>query len=156
MLDLEELTRIAWKEKTVASGKAEGVPEALLGLLSWDESVRHRAYSQLDNEVVLQSDLYEAAYFVVPFLITMLRENAKFGRDRVYDLLYEIANGYAPPDVVCLTNEGDEISLKDACLREVNKGRDVFVRDITGHNSQISEKAKELVELLDDYEAANE
>jgi hypothetical protein len=149
MLTLEDLSRVAWSEKAVASGTADKVPQAVIGLLSPEADVRNSSYWQLDNVVVCQSDLYEAAYFLIPFLVRLLDEKAQFGRDRIYDLLYEIANGYAPPSVKLRTNEGDETTLKMACDREVRKGLNVFFRDTTDEDPRVCAKAKELVELLE-------
>jgi hypothetical protein len=150
---LSELSAIPWTEKSVASGNAANVPQALAGLLSPDETVRDRSYWQLDNEVVLQSDLYEAACLVVPFLIRFLSERVPHGRDRIYDLLYEIANGDAPSTVACCTTEGEELPLKEACTRELKKGLTVFLRDTSDENPLIREKAKDLLELLTGDEA---
>jgi len=155
MRTLEDLHAIAWSEKAVASGKADKVPQALVGLLSPDEKVRDRSYWQLDNEVVLQSDLYEAAYFVIPFLIDSLKATVPFGRERIYDLLYEIAHGDAPSTTVCRTNEGDIVPLNQACAGELKKGLALFLRDTTDGNPAIREKAKELLELLDGNEQEN-
>jgi hypothetical protein len=149
MSALQGLSQITWNEKSVASGKAIHVPQALAGLISPDEKVRNRSYWQLDNEVVLQSDLYEAAYFVIPFLIEFLNEENIHGRERIYDLLYEIAQGNAPLTVLCRTKEGDEIPLKDACTREIVKGFTTFLRDAKEANPLISKKAKELMEVLE-------
>ena len=95
MTRLADLARVAWHEKDIASGKANHVPDAICGLTSSDERTRNRSYWRLDNEVVLQSDLYEAAYFVIPFLVQILNVQPDHGRDLIYDLLYEIANGFA-------------------------------------------------------------
>src|SRR5437868_596771 len=122
MIAVEDLCSIPWSEKSVASGRADSVPQALMGLVSPDASLRDRSYWQLDNEIVLQSDLYEAAYFVIPFLIQFLRAKVPHGRDRIYDLLHEIAHGDAPASVMCRTKEGNEVPLKEACSREVAKG----------------------------------
>lgn len=84
---MKDLFKIAWHEKAVASGKADNVPNALAGLLSPDETVRNRSYWQLDNEVVCQSDLYEAAHFAIPYLIHSLSARVPYGRDRICELL---------------------------------------------------------------------
>lgn len=144
----QELSQIPWGEKSVASGKADKVPQALLGLISPDEAVRNRSYWQLDNEVVLQSDLYEAAYFVIPVLIEFLSEKVPHGRERIYDLLYEVANGDAPRSVTCRTAEGDEIPLKEACSLELAKGLHVFRRDTRDANPLIRQKASSLLDML--------
>jgi hypothetical protein len=145
---VDELAKIPWNTLDVASGKGGHVPQAFLGLISPDETVRNESYWQLDNEVVCQSDLYGAAYYVVPFLLDMLRERVPHGRDRIYDLLYEIANGDAPQTVRIRTHDGDEIPLKNACAREINKGVDIFRRDVADPDPRISAKSKELLDLL--------
>src|SRR5713226_7697798 len=109
MTAVEDVRAIPWSQKSVASGRADHVPQALAGLVSPDEKLRERSYWQLDNEVVLQSDLYDAAYFAIPFLIQYLRDRVPHGRDRIYDLLSEIGRGFAPPTSLCLTKEGDSI-----------------------------------------------
>lgn len=144
---MKNFSEVTWTGKAVTPGKPGQVPQALAGLVSPDEEVRNRSYWQLDNEVVLQSDLFEAAYFVIPFLLQYLDEKVPYGRDRVYDLLYEIANGYAPSTVLCQTSEGDEIPLQAACDRELMKGMHIFLRDAADANSVIREKAMKFTEM---------
>lgn len=144
----EYISHVPWNEVRVASGKAGHVPEALIGLLSPDEEAQNRSYWRLDNEVVLQSDLYEAAYFVVPVLVQMLSDRVTHGRERIYDLLYEIANGYAPPTTLCRTRDGRLLPLQHVCAEELKKGRTVFDRDAMDEDPRVGAKAMELVELL--------
>lgn len=155
MPTLEDLSAIPWSQKSIASGNAAHVPEALAGLLSPDATVRNRSYWQLDNEVVLQSDLYEAAYFVIPFLIRFLSEKVPHGRDRIYDLLYEIAHGDAPSTVTCRISDGEVVPLKQACAAELKKGLQVLLRDTSDADPLIRQKAKELIQLLPSDEAEN-
>jgi hypothetical protein len=124
------------------------VPEALIGLLSPDEETQKRSYWRLDNHVVLQSDLYEAAYFVVPILVQMLGDRVTHGRERIYDLLYEIANGYAPPTTLCRAKDGRLTPLRQACAEELNNGLPVFNRDTMDEDPRVAVKAGELVKLL--------
>jgi hypothetical protein len=144
------ISHVPWSEVRVASGKAGHVPEALIGLLSPDEETQNRSYWRLDNEVVLQSDLYEAAYFVVPVLVQMLDDRVAHGRERIYDLLYEIANGCAPPTTLCRTKDGRLVPLRQACLDELKNGLSVFDRDTTDEEASIAAKARELVALLEE------
>ena len=148
MIAEKYLHAIPWSQKSVASGKADHVPRALEGLISSDEKLRERSYWQLDNEVVLQSDLYEAAYFVIPFLIQCLREGVPHGRDRIYDLLTEIGGGCAPSTRLCVTREGDSVPLQAACVRELLKGFRMFLRDTADQDARIATKARELVQLV--------
>jgi hypothetical protein len=152
MKTLKKIADVNWSEKNVASGRATHVPQALADLVSPDEEVRHRAYWRLDNEVVLQSDLFEGAYFVISFLLEFLDDKVAHGRDRIYDLLYEIASGYAPPEVLCHTLEGDTVPLNAACDREVRKGLPLFLRDAADTDAAISDRAKELSDLLAERE----
>ena len=149
MVKLTDLAKVAWNEKDIASGKAEHVLEAIMGLISSDDNIRNRSYWQLDNEVVLQGDLYEAAYHVIPFLVQMLDIRPDHGRDRIYDLLYEIANGFAPPTARCHTDEGEDIPLMDGVYRQLNIARGIFLRDASDADSEISTRAKELTELIE-------
>jgi hypothetical protein len=150
-VELEKLFHaVPWGDLAVASGRASHVPEALLNLLSPDAETRNRAYWQLDNGVVLQSDLYEAACFVVPILIIMLEGKPEFGGDRIYDRLYEIANGWAPATTVCRSRDGTVIPLKEACVQELRRGIRVFSADMAGPDPLLSAKAGELVGLLEE------
>ena len=127
---------------------AEQVPEALIGLLSPDEETHNRSYWRLDNEVVLQSDLYEAAYYAIPILVQMLADRVPHGRERIYDLLYEIANGYAPATNLCRTRDDRLVPLREACAKELTSGVDVFNRDANDEDPRIGAKARDLMELL--------
>lgn len=69
---LEKINKIDWKGLRQAHGDADHIPEAIKGLLSEDEQISERSYWLLDNYVVLQSDLHEAALYVVPFLLEIL------------------------------------------------------------------------------------
>jgi hypothetical protein len=147
---MNQLAKIPWDKLEVASGKGGHVPSALLGLTSPNENARNSSYWRLDNEVVCQSDLYEAAYFTVPFLIAMLRDSVPHGRERIYDLVYEIANGSAPAEVMVQSPNGIRMPLKDACAEEILKGMDVFTRDVSDPDPRISKRATDLLDLLKD------
>jgi hypothetical protein len=145
------ISSVNWKEIKVASGSAEHVSEALIGLLSPDEETQNRSYWRLDNELVLQSDLYEAAYYATPILIQMLADSVPHGRERIYDLLYEIANGYAPMTTLCRTRDGRLVPLREACAKELASGVGVFNRDTNDEDPCIGAKARELVELIGEH-----
>lgn len=77
----EKINEIDWKGLRQAHGDARQVPEAIKGLISEEEQVRRQSYWLLDNYVVLQSDLYEAALYVVPFLLEILSSDVTQGRN---------------------------------------------------------------------------
>src|SRR5438132_1009336 len=156
MLTQEELSTIPWSQKSTASGNAAKVPQALAGLVSPDATVRERSYWQLDNEVVVQSDLYEAACLVIPFLIRFLSENVAHGRDRICDLLCEIGHGGDTSTVTCRTMDGQVAPLKVGCTGELKQGLDVFLRDTNDPDPLIRDKANELIEPLNSAEDDND
>ncbi len=55
------MEKIDWSKIKGAHGTCEHIPDAILGLTSEDEEVRHSSYWRIDNYVILQSDLYEGA-----------------------------------------------------------------------------------------------
>lgn len=144
-----QLSSIPWSKLKTASGTAEHVPDALKGLVSPDESIREKSYWQLDNKVVRQSDLFESAYFVLPFVLTMLRERVPHGRDIIYELVFEIANGFAPTSVLVKSFDGVDMPLKEACLQEILKYVDVFRQDVNDPSPGIRRDASDLLELIE-------
>jgi len=144
----KKISEVPWADRKTATGDAYQIPEALSEIRSPDADVRKRAYWKIDNHVVLQSDLYEAAYDVVPFLIDIVRDRTSFGRELAYDLLFEIANGYAPEDVTCEIGAGERVPLQVACHMALIAGQDVFEGDRHDPDPVIRSKASELLERL--------
>lgn len=103
----QRINAIDWRSLKTAHGDARHVPQALADITSSDPEICRNGEWGLDNVVVLQSDLYESAYMVVPFLIEYLRDRVSYGRENIYDVVYEIGNGYAPHDVKCVTTDGE-------------------------------------------------
>ena len=94
------IDKIPWSKLSTAHGTAEHVPGSLRLLLSNDIETARKAYGQLDNWVVLQSDLYESAVYLPRFLIEALDYcPSSANKVLILDLLFELANGYAPPDL---------------------------------------------------------
>jgi hypothetical protein len=146
---LEDLARVDWKNIYTAHGTAEHVPDAIMGLLSSDPNQRDRCYWKLENYVVLQSDLHEAAYYVIPYLIAILRKNPQYGACEVYELLREIGNGYASTKTTCRTFDGRTMPLMKACHEEVRKGLDVYRRDAASTSDDaVKTRALALLEVL--------
>jgi hypothetical protein len=86
-------TNINWALLSTAHGNGTHLPDAIAGLNRQTDEERRRVYWQLDNYVVLQSDLYEAAYYVIEPIVELLEHN--YTVDRLYPLraLTEIASG---------------------------------------------------------------
>lgn len=145
----ETLLHIPWETKRVLPGtKADRIPEALCGLLSENPDIRKQAYWHLDNCVVVQSDLYEAAWYVIPFLLEILQASVDAGREEVYDLLYEIGNGGARPEQVIVHENGTTYPLEAACREEVIAGWPLYLADMHHERLSVKGKALELIESL--------
>jgi len=148
---IESLIRsVRWDEMRSLNGSAEHVPAALRDLLSDNLDVINRAYWKLDNHVVVQADLFEAAYYVIPILLQMLREGIDTGRIRVYDLLFEICNGHGQCGEMLKTAHGEELLLRVACRQEIRRGIELFEADLHNQDEEFSRNARDLLECLDE------
>jgi hypothetical protein len=148
------LEDIPWTQLHHASGTAENVPNAIKSLTSRDEKTRERAYWTLDNSIVLQSDLYEAAPFAVPFLIDIVERRDYPGSSLAYRLLFEIANGWAPEDVKSTyrppNTEGEDLSLVGASRLAVLAGAELYERDAI-QDPRVRRPALELLRRLAEF-----
>jgi hypothetical protein len=84
-----------WDAIATQSGDCSGVPDALASLSAEDPDVRRSGYWRLDNHVVVQGGLYSGAFYLVPFLVQLLRSKTHLGQSEILDLLCEIASGTA-------------------------------------------------------------
>lgn len=143
----EHLEKIEWGKLEHAHGTAEHVPSAIRGLVSESAAERKESYWKLDNNVVLQSDLYESAFYVIPFLIKILKSESQLGREYVYSLLYEIANGSAPDDIT-IEHAGEQLPLTMACRKEIASHIEVYLSEIESESSNYRHDALELLCVL--------
>ncbi|MCP4536765.1 MAG: hypothetical protein GY832_06430 [Chloroflexi bacterium] len=161
---LKNLGKVSWKELRQAHGNASHVPQAIRDLVSERAHVRKSAYWKLDNFVVLQGDLYEAAAYVPPFLISILKSSVPHGRDLVLDVLYEIGNGCAilgeklriQIDSQGRINEydpDDAPTIQHACRKAVLEGVEYYLRELET-SSPSNRAASQLVSSLPEQEEA--
>jgi hypothetical protein len=143
---LSELCRVAWSKLQTGSGNAAHVPNAILDLVSPDQATRESAYWRLDNFIVVQGGVYEAAYEAIPFLMHILSQRS-FGRLECYRLLFEIANG-ASDDRTCNDRFGNQISLATGCRDSLIEENELFRRDASDPDHQIAQEAQALLECL--------
>lgn len=143
--------RVEWAALRQASGTCEHIPDALMGLCSGDATTRDAAYWKIDNHVIRQGDLYEAAPYVVRELVSLLSQ-CTTGRDRVYDLLIEFANGDSPADTRIVW-AGKDVSLKAATTQGLVDGLVAYQNDLRSHRPIIRKRASELLLSLSDHVA---
>ena len=141
---LESLNEINWRELRQAHGDSTHIPKALRELISGDVAKEEQACWNLDNHVVLQGDLYEAAFYILPFCYEILESDISSGRKRVYDLLFEIANGYEARAVSC-TFKDEDMSLTDACRNSILDQKELFLKEVSNRSSSCRVKALELL-----------
>jgi hypothetical protein len=139
---------VNWSRLTTAHGSAEHVPRALADLVSLDPDQRQRGYWELDNHVVLQGDLYEAAPFVALALIEILRDRTQPGRNLIYRLLWEIRNGAAAETEMVTLPDGRRMSLMLAARVVVAEGLPHYVGDVLAPDPQLRREALQLVTSL--------
>jgi hypothetical protein len=141
---------IDWAALRTAHGNAAHVPDALVQLHSDREDVRRAAYWQLDNYVVLQGTLFEAAPFVADELIRMLTvDMTRTTRILVYELLYEIHNGYAP-DTDSVIRDGRGVPLRKACQQAVSAALPLYRVDLTTADAAVRKEAVDLLASMEE------
>lgn len=138
-----------WTNIRTAGPSAEFVPAAVLNLTNDDFRTRDDAYATLENGVVQQSQLFEAAYYTVPLLIDLLeRSTDDTGKDLVYDLLYEIGNGWADDDIT--HPDGTTEPLREACRRAVREHLKLYPRDVTAEDETVRRRVLDVLVSMED------
>jgi hypothetical protein len=161
---LDGLKDAPWPFIRQAHGASTHVPSAIRDLASPNANVREAAYWKLDNYVVLQGDLYEAAAYTAPFLIELLRYPDVPGKDLIFKLLYEIGNGYASPDkrlsfrinpdgLAERYSDCEAPTIRQACRDAVLEGVEVYLSEVESVHSTSRIEALDLLASL--YEAAD-
>ncbi len=144
---LQNLPLKTWKEIKTAHGTAAHIPTALWGLTSSDPGTREKAYWNIDNVVVLQGDLYEAAYYIIEPLIYMLESDTTPDKRLVTEILIEIALGWAPDDHTITINKAPH-PLETSCKTLLQSYREDLIRLVQKENPPTQDKIKELIEYI--------
>jgi len=100
------------------SGSAE-LPQVIKQLFSDCEEERETAYWQIDNKVVVQGTLYEAAPYAARLIVDGVLSDPKRVNEEVLNLLFELANGASKSKVEHGPWAGQDIeSLTYAIVQE--------------------------------------
>lgn len=99
----------------------------------------------LEGIAVNQGTLYEAAYYLIPFLQEVLQIQDPEVKMLVYDLLYEISNRHAFNGGPKVEVDGEHIPLKKACRQRVIKGCEFYYPDLANDNVWVRFKVFELL-----------
>jgi hypothetical protein len=136
---------LPWASVKTLSGTGERLLASILALGAAEERTRMRAYWQLDNVVVVQADLFEAAAFTALALIEVMPSFEVDMREQAYTLLYELASGHAPPDELVDAPGLGTIPLKSACTAYVRRGLPMFLDDVRCHNPRVRREVRDLL-----------
>ncbi|MEM7349608.1 MAG: hypothetical protein AAF657_02305 [Acidobacteriota bacterium] len=112
------LERHDWS-KLRAAGTVVRVPRAICALRdaqSADEAAA--AYWKIDNKVVVQGALYEAAVPAAECALAALPHSTEFGKPKLVELLYQLGNGESHPSEV----EVGLPNLGELCRIEICRG----------------------------------
>lgn len=138
-----------WNEVKTASGFAVDFPYQFELLCSPSEAQREGAYWKIDNHAILQSDLYEAAFYVIKPLTELLFKTEY--RYQILDLLIEISLGCAL-DSDLIEIDGVPISLMDACRNELLRFKDKYIMLIQETtNVKEVQLLQDLIENINDF-----
>jgi hypothetical protein len=108
------------------------------------------AIGGVDSNLIVTRYSYEGAFYVVPFLLAMLKMDDSFQGDKLYELLYEIA--YSTRGLAIIShdkvqeefpyylpvNGSESVVLSIGCRREVLSGFTLFIEEVetNRHNSR--------------------
>lgn len=157
---------VAWSSICQQIGHCAHVPDTLSSLVSDDESKRERGYWQIDNHLVVQGTLFEGAFYVVPFLIALLKCRPRFGRKEILELLNEISLGQAqssqcvvftmrtdPLPFFVPSEKGLSVLLRVGTRNAVAFGITTYLTEVADPNSDARAEALDL--LTNFYEHAD-
>lgn len=156
----DTLDDVPWGTLRQAHGTAERVPDALRALAAAGPDDAEDAYWRLDNVVVLQGSVYEAAYFAIPYAQAIVASDADpAARAAAYDLLVEIARGTSADPDAAVVEDGRERPLLDACVDRIASARPRYEDDLRGGAPLVRPKALDLLtstRLIDDPDRLRE
>jgi hypothetical protein len=140
-----ELQRHDWAKIREVSGRADHVPRALRDLIgATTPEAAKTAYWKLENHVVVQGSLFEAALYVVPVLCAALvnPDRPTFVRGFILELLYQILNGYPARTEQSLGMN----DMSERCKTSAREGLWLFYREFQRDTREMARYVIELIE----------
>jgi len=141
---LQEIGLHPWPQLRGACGSAEHVADALRELLEAADPVEaERAYWKLENHVVVQGQLYQAAESVVPVLLaTLVDPCPRHVRISVMELLYQIVAAEPHESEVKKGNA----ALGEVCRELATQGKWLLYRELIHGESSSACDVLEMIE----------
>lgn len=146
---------IDWSKIKTAHGYATLIPAALKELTSLDADERHSGYWGIDNYVILQGDLHEAAYYVIEPILEILENKNCIDYGTPLELLIQIAYGQALKVQLITIRENnteETLPLVEACQRKFmqHEGR-LRAIDLSHATERDREALQELLERIETF-----
>ncbi|NHZ94483.1 hypothetical protein [Massilia sp. CCM 8734] len=140
-----EIARCPWQQLRIMGGSAVNIPDALHQLLGAATPADcEDAYWKLENRVVVQGQLFEAAQFVVPVLLAALLEpRLSHVTISVLELLLQIVLGESHEDELALGAP----DLGDKCRERARQGLWVLYGELMRGNRDCAREVIEAIEL---------
>ncbi|MDP9023785.1 MAG: hypothetical protein M3N13_00230 [Candidatus Eremiobacteraeota bacterium] len=128
-------------------GSAADIPAALIDLChATTDAEADKAYWRIDNVVVVQGRLFEAAAATATCILTCLPGTVGIARTRLLELLVQLGNGEPDPSELALGN----VTLSDVVRRELTRAFSFYAYLIQSglHDSNETECLIHCIDLL--------
>lgn len=137
-----ELDRHNWPNLRCQDGDASHIPAALADLVNAlsSEDVK-RAYWRIDNYVIVQGALYEAAVPTASCLVAVMPRCTSAALTWALELMVQLGNGETAPEEKQIASN----DLRAECIRELLRGVGMYF-DILQHGND--EQSLHCVDLL--------
>lgn len=147
----DQLDRFPWESPCCAEGQGSHVPVELRKMIfATDDESGLVAYWRLDNSVVVQGSLYEAAEWIIFALLGALRFGSVVGQRLALELLIQMSWGQSNPDAA----RRGHADLGLAVRAEVRLGLASFYELLgTSGDDDVRDQALELISWVDPDEA---
>ncbi|MEV4603494.1 hypothetical protein AB0K15_39710 [Amycolatopsis sp. NPDC049253] len=149
MIEDALIDSVPWRELRSMRGDVVHVPEALHDLLNASsEEDAEEAYWRLDNNVVVQGQLFDSAVRVIgPLLLGLVSQRPGFVREHIANLLVEIAVG-GPHESVSVADKGEMLDAQ--CHAELRRGLWIIYKIIDDPVPMVRLGALDLLDAVED------
>lgn len=134
-----------WSKIKTGVGFANHIPDAIKNLNSSSDEERKKAYWSIDNYAVIQSDLYEVAYYIIEPILKLLEKEYTVNRLYPLRILTEIAIGGS--DELMKTEKYGTTTVEEACMNYLKENKQRIEQIVVRDDDEIEEKESLLEEI---------
>lgn len=139
-----ELSSRSWGDIRCIYGGAENIPRAVKQLL-FAETAKDAedVYWKLENVIVVQGQVYQAAEYVMPVLIRALNYDVPgYVKISIYELIFQIINGIPHSDECLIGNE----NIIERYIGIARESLWIYYKDFLNGNKEM---AGEILDIID-------